>query len=136
MYYSVTDEDTLDKLDLVDDIILYIFLAEVILKIIALGIFPYFSDNWNKYSNIRNISCRFDFTLVMISLGVNLSINAFQMFRSAKGARVAKASKLARVIIIIIIIIIFLDSKIFQGIKRTEICSTRQNFEYKRSHIC
>ena len=48
MYAATTDEDTIETLDLIDRILLYIFLLEVILKIIALGIIPYFSDNWNK----------------------------------------------------------------------------------------
>ena len=48
MYSQTSDEETIRILDQIDEILIYIYLAECILKIITLGIVPYFSDNWNK----------------------------------------------------------------------------------------
>jgi hypothetical protein len=48
LYASTADPDTEEILDQIDQVLLYIFLAEVILKIIALGIVDYFADPWNK----------------------------------------------------------------------------------------
>ena len=41
------DEDTKQRLDNVNIIITYIYMAEVIIKLIGLGIVPYFRDGWN-----------------------------------------------------------------------------------------
>ena len=46
-----TDEETVDTCDQIDRYLLFIFLAECILKILTLGVYDYFKDGWNKYHN-------------------------------------------------------------------------------------
>lgn len=36
-------------LDQIDEVIIYIYIAEAIIKIIGLGIEKYFEDDWNTY---------------------------------------------------------------------------------------
>ena len=48
LYATTEDEDKIATLEIIDKVILYIFVLEVILKIIALGVVEYFGDNWNK----------------------------------------------------------------------------------------
>ena len=41
------NEDSLLIIDLIDDIILYIYITEALIKIIGLGIVKYWDDGWN-----------------------------------------------------------------------------------------
>jgi hypothetical protein len=55
------DADTTSP-DTIDSVCLYIYIAEVVLKWIGLGIEKYYEDEWNQ----------FDFVMVLISLFSNL----------------------------------------------------------------
>ena len=48
LYAIYSDEETIYVLDCIDRGLLSIFCAEVVLKIIGLGIVDYFGDNWNR----------------------------------------------------------------------------------------
>jgi hypothetical protein len=50
--YMELSEDQNTVLDEIDRIIVYVFLAEAVLKLLGLGIKNYFNDTWNKYFNI------------------------------------------------------------------------------------
>lgn len=67
----------------VDNYVLYVYIFEFFLKIIAFGMYGYFNDNWNI----------FDFSLILMSL---LTTLAFSMFKFAKNARTAKTSRVLR----------------------------------------
>ncbi len=46
--YNVTDDEPTRKtIDDINRILTWIYLGEVIIKILGLGIIPYFSDRWN-----------------------------------------------------------------------------------------
>jgi len=48
LIYTFTDnQDTMDTIDEIDNILVYIYLGEVVIKILGLGITSYFSGNWN-----------------------------------------------------------------------------------------
>jgi hypothetical protein len=40
---------TQDTVNAIDDLLVYIYVAEVIIKIIGLGLIDYFSSGWNVY---------------------------------------------------------------------------------------
>ena len=48
LYATLHDEETQNTLDIIDNVLLYIFVTEAVLKLIGLGITEYFDDNWNK----------------------------------------------------------------------------------------
>jgi hypothetical protein len=47
MYAFDLPQDTLDTLDQIDEILIWVYLTEVVIKILGLGIYQYFSDAWN-----------------------------------------------------------------------------------------
>ena len=70
-----------DLLVMIDRYFIYVYILEAVLKIIGLGFFDYFRDNWNKL----------DFSLIIITLSTDV---AFSMFKFIRNARSARASKL------------------------------------------
>ena len=84
--YLDLNEETLSKVDTADQVIMYIFVVEAIIKIIGLGPSLYFRDSWN----------RFDFALVITSLCVDVTISVLKVaknLRSAKSLWIVKLSK-------------------------------------------
>lgn len=73
-----------DTLDEIDDILVYIYIVEAIIKIVGFGIEKYFEDDWNM----------FDFVLILVSLLSILSSNIVSFFRTVK---TAKSTKIVRV---------------------------------------
>ena len=71
--------------DAIDYWFIVVYIIEFLMKIIGLGIFGYFRDNWNKL----------DFTLIIISLSTDF---AFTMLRVLRNARAAKASRITRLV--------------------------------------
>jgi Ion transport protein len=71
--------------DTIDYWFIVVYILEFIIKIIGLGIFGYFRDNWNKL----------DFVLIIISLSTDF---AFTMLRVLRNARAAKASRITRLV--------------------------------------
>jgi len=55
---TIKNESTINTLFIFDEIFLYFYIAEAVLKIIGLGFEKYFEDGWN----------RFDFIMVIMSL--------------------------------------------------------------------
>ena len=88
MVWILTDpqESTLAILTSIDDQLLYVYTAEIVLRILATGIIPYFKDPWNQ----------FDFLLVCISFGTDVAVNTLKIAKNARTARFLKISKLQR----------------------------------------
>ena len=87
--YMNLSEESQEKIDVADQVFMYIFVAEAVLKIIGLGPTLYFRDNWNK----------FDFFLVVVSLSVDVTISALKVaknLKSAKSLRILRLSKSQR----------------------------------------
>lgn len=76
-------EDTYNLLDKIDNIFVYIYLVEVVFKIIGLGIKNYFRDNWNKL----------DFSLLFIAILSNAAVSIVRFFRTARATKVAKSAR-------------------------------------------
>lgn len=66
---------------------MYIYIAEAGIKIAGLGPLNYFRDNWNVL----------DFSLVVISLSIDLTFNFLKTLRSLKLAKTVKITKLLKV---------------------------------------
>ena len=81
MSYMNLSEEWVAFLDLVDQIFMYIFVAEAVFKIAGLGPQVYFRDNWNK----------FDFGLVVSSLCIDVTNSVLKV---AKNLRTAKSLKI------------------------------------------
>lgn len=73
----------INTLDLIDNICLYFYILEALIKGIGLGIEKYWEDPWNK----------FDFIMIIISI---LSDILFSILSVLKSVRSAKAGKLLR----------------------------------------
>ena len=71
--------------DTIDYWFIVVYILEFLMKIVGLGIFGYFRDNWNKL----------DFVLIIISLSTDF---AFTMLRVLRNARAAKASRITRLV--------------------------------------
>jgi hypothetical protein len=84
--YFTLDESTTAILDAIDNIFVYIFVAEFVLKIFGLGFRNYFKDNWNK----------FDFALVVSSLVMNVTVNLLKSARSLRSAKSLRFFRIAR----------------------------------------
>lgn len=72
--------------DITDDMFVYFFCAEAVIKIIGMGIQEYFSDNWNK----------FDFLMVALSLILSVTMSVIRISKnliSSKGLRFIRFGK-------------------------------------------
>ncbi len=58
----VTDPSATNTLDTMDDIILYFYIGECVIKSVGFGIEKYWEDDWNK----------FDFAMIVLSLSSNI----------------------------------------------------------------
>jgi Ion transport protein len=47
MYIFSTDESLLETLDSLDNILVYIYTVEIVVKILGMGVSGYFLDTWN-----------------------------------------------------------------------------------------
>lgn len=74
----------MEVLEVIDDVFVYVFVAEFVLKLVGMGFRNYFRDNWNK----------FDFLLVVTSLLMNVTVN---LLKSARGLRSAKSLRFFRI---------------------------------------
>mmetsp|Transcript_16614 Transcript_16614/g.14455 ORF Transcript_16614/g.14455 Transcript_16614/m.14455 type:complete len:98 (-) Transcript_16614:3164-3457(-) len=81
MFTFESDQDTLDLLNEIDNALVWIYTAEVIIKILGMGIYPYFSDSWNVM----------DFVLTVISLATNIALQFTKVARTAKTTRLFKS---------------------------------------------
>ena len=59
------DEDTVKTCNEIDFALLFVFVTECILKMIALGINDYFKDGWNKYYNIYIYICIYIYIYIL-----------------------------------------------------------------------
>ena len=69
-----------------DTYISYIFVVEVIIKLIGFGIYNYFNDNWNK----------FDFTLACFTIFLDAGFSSVRLFRTAKAGKAARIGRLGK----------------------------------------
>jgi len=86
MSYININESMTTILDTADNIFVYIFLVEFLVKILGLGVHSYFKDNWNK----------FDFALVISSLVMNVTVNLLKSARSLRSAKSLRFFRVAR----------------------------------------
>lgn len=77
------NEDRQAIYDEIDYWLVIIYIIEFVMKVIGLGLFGYFRDNWNKL----------DFALIVISLTTDF---AFSMLKIVRNARTVKAARIAR----------------------------------------
>ena len=71
----------------IDNYLVVVYIVEFALKIIGMGILPYFRDNWNKL----------DFALIIVSLSTNLAISLFKIIRNARTAKATRILRTARI---------------------------------------
>ena len=81
------DKDKVATLDMIDEVILYFYVGECVIKIIGLGVEKYFEDEWNV----------FDFWLAVISLFSSVMFEVLSILRSVKTAKTAKILRLTRI---------------------------------------
>lgn len=67
---------------------MYIYLAEVIIKIIGFGLIDYFSVNWNKY----------DFLVTIISIAVSASFSPLKLAKNTKFGTTARLMRFSRIL--------------------------------------
>ena len=84
-YIDIPD-DVQSDINTLDDVLLYIYTGEAILKIIGLGPLNYFRDPWNVL----------DFILVIISLMVDVTFNFLKTLRSLKIAKTLRITKVLK----------------------------------------
>ncbi|CAI2382878.1 unnamed protein product [Moneuplotes crassus] len=78
--------EVLEIFDLIDDIFVYIFCAEAVVKITGLGVSEYFNDNWN----------RLDFVMVILSLILSVTMSVIRISKnlvSSRGIKFLRFSK-------------------------------------------
>lgn len=83
-YTFTSDDDTTDLLDNLDGYFLYIYIVEIVVKLLGLGFIEYFSDGWNIL----------DFVLTLITIVTQIAVS---VTRFAKTARASKFVKSLRV---------------------------------------
>jgi len=64
-------------LEKIDDYFVILYILEAAIKILGLGILPYFKDNWNKL----------DFFLIIATLTSDAAFNNFKFLQNAKNAK-------------------------------------------------
>mgnify|MGYP000849027688 CR=1 FL=1 len=48
VYTASNDQNLIDTLDNIDNYLVYIYIAEIVIKVFGFGIREYWHDNWNK----------------------------------------------------------------------------------------
>jgi hypothetical protein len=88
MIWLMTDpEDPVANiLNELDNIMLYIFTAEAVFRIVGTGLYVYWSDSWNK----------FDFALVVVSYATDALLDSLDFAKNARSARLVKISRLQK----------------------------------------
>lgn len=79
-------EETLRTFDIIDDVFVYVFCAEAIMKIIGMGVSEYFTDNWNKL----------DFILVVLSLILSVTMSVLRITKNLISSRGIKFLRVGR----------------------------------------
>ena len=67
-------------LERIDNYFVILYIAEAVIKILGLGLLPYFKDNWNKL----------DVFLIVATLTTDAAFNNFKFLRNAKNAKVSR----------------------------------------------
>jgi voltage-gated sodium channel len=80
------EDPTNTTLNKIDDYMLYIYIAEFVVKVIGLGVIDYYSDPWNI----------FDFTLIIISLMTDILLTSLDFASNARTARFLRFSRLQK----------------------------------------
>lgn len=106
-YIDIPD-DVQSDINTLDDVLLYIYTGEAILKIIGLGPLNYFRDPWNVL----------DFILVIISLMVDVTFNFLKTLRSLKIAKTLRITKVLKAQRAIWVIWIFWGLKLISKFKK------------------
>lgn len=88
MLWGMTEpEDRIaNVLNRIDEIMLYIFTAEIAFRVLGTGLYIYFSDSWNK----------FDFILVVFSYIMDAALNSMDFANNARSVRLVKISRLQK----------------------------------------
>lgn len=84
--YTNVEESTAAWFDTLDQVLTYIFIVEMAIKLLGLGPLMYFRDNWNKL----------DFTMIIISLVIDVTFTFLWAFWALKFAKTLKMARLAR----------------------------------------
>ena len=99
LYALENDQNVIDVLDEIDEVLVFVYFAEVIIKIIGLGFHKFFEDNWNKYKAliffILKYDNRLDFILTMISLVTNVAAALGRFARTAVAGKILKLNKVS-----------------------------------------
>lgn len=87
MAYLELSTEIDDIISTIEEVLLYVYTGEAVLKIIGLGPLMYFRDSWNLL----------DFVLVIISLIVDVTFNFLKSLRSLKIAKTVRITKVIRI---------------------------------------
>ena len=82
-----TDIKRQRELDTIDQVILYFYVLEVIMKVTGLGVEKYYDDDWNK----------FDLILVVMSIASDIFIDFMMIFKAAKSVKLTKLLKISKI---------------------------------------
>ena len=74
------NEDVDFWLEKMDSYFVILYITEAVIKILGMGILPYFKDNWNKL----------DIFLIVATLTTDAAFNNFKFLTNAKNAKVSK----------------------------------------------
>lgn len=87
-YGLIDDEDTLDMMDNFDTFFNTVYIIDVVIKLVGLGVHEYFGDAWN----------RFDFAMVVITIVTMIGLQYIYFLKQAKSGKLLKITKIQRVL--------------------------------------
>lgn len=73
-------------IDSIDGYFVYIYIFEALAKIIGLGVYDYYADDWNKL----------DFILLMVALAQSAAVSTVRVFKVAKTSRLTRTGRTLR----------------------------------------
>jgi voltage-gated sodium channel len=87
LYSSFVDSNKYTTIfEQIDDIFLYVYITEFLIKLVGLGIEKYYEDNWNK----------FDFAMIILSILSNILFRFLTILKAAKSAKAGRLLRLAK----------------------------------------
>lgn len=85
IYFFSYDQDTLDTIDSIDQVIIWIYCAEAVMKILGNGLLKYFKDGWNLV----------DFFSTVLSVVLVFVIDSSRFSDTAKTARALRSLRVS-----------------------------------------
>lgn len=94
-YYSINDTEQTRMLNFANDVLMWMFFVEMVLKLVGIGPKSYWEDNWNKFDGIVVTVSVANFFVIQLLSSFNMPINP-SIFRILRCARLARAFRLIK----------------------------------------